>query len=333
VRQRAARHHEQFEHVVEGCRVAAPLPDDRQQFAQVVAEHRRLQQALAGLHPVDVAAQGVYLAVVRDEAVGMRERPGGKSVRAEPLVHERERRLHVGVAQIREGRLNLRGGEHALVDERARRQARDVEPLSLRGGQRIDRVLDPLANDVQLAFERERIGVGRLAERRRCGDEDLLDDRPRRRGRGAEVAVLHRHRAPPEQCLPLVRHDALEHLANLLARGAVGGQEHRARPVRAGVGQRQPGRGRRLAQEAVRHLDQNARAVSGVRFTPAGAAVLQIDQDLETSRDDGMGAPACDVYDEPDATRIVFVGGIIQTDALGRVLVSCGHAPVMADVP
>ncbi len=167
VRQRSAGHDEQLEHVVERRGVAAPLADDRQQFAQVVAEQRRLQQALAGLHPVDVAAQRVDLAVVRDEAIRMRERPRGEGVGAEPLVHEGQRGFDVGVVEIREGRLDLRGGEHALVDEGARRQARDVEPLSIGGGQLVDGVLDALPDDVQLAFERERIGGSRLAKRRR----------------------------------------------------------------------------------------------------------------------------------------------------------------------
>ena len=154
VRQRAPGHHQELEHVVERRRVAAAFADDRQQLLQVVAEQRRLQQPLARLHPVDVAAQRVDLAVVRDEAVGMRERPGRERVRAEALVHERERRLHVRVGQIGEHRLDLLRRQHALVDQRARRQARRCRTASRRRGeQRVDRVLDPLADDVELALE------------------------------------------------------------------------------------------------------------------------------------------------------------------------------------
>jgi hypothetical protein len=79
----------------------------------------------------------------------------------------------------------------------------------------------------------------------------------------------------------------------------------------------------------VRHLDEDASAISGVRFTAACATVLEVDQHLEPARDDGVGTPACDVYDEPDATRIVFEGWIIETDSLRRISILC-HAPVIA---
>ncbi len=93
VRQRSPGHDEELEHVVEGRRVAAAFADDRQDLLQVVAEQARLEQPFARAHPVDVAGERVDLAVVRDEAVRMRERPRRERVGAEPLVHERQRRL------------------------------------------------------------------------------------------------------------------------------------------------------------------------------------------------------------------------------------------------
>ena len=175
VRQRAAGHDQELQHVVEGRGVAAPFADDRQQPAQVVAEERRPQQLLARVHPVDVAAQRVDFTVVGDVPVGMGERPGGEGVGAEPLVHQRQRRFHVRIAEIGEGRLDLRRVQHALVDERARGQARDVEPLSIGDGQRVDGVFHPLADHVQLALERHRILRERVAHRRGGADEDLID--------------------------------------------------------------------------------------------------------------------------------------------------------------
>ena len=50
--------------------------------------------------PVDVARQRVDFAVVGDEPVRMGQRPGRKRVRAEPLVHQRERRFHVRIEQV-----------------------------------------------------------------------------------------------------------------------------------------------------------------------------------------------------------------------------------------
>ena len=148
VRQRSPRHHEELEHVVERGGIAAPLPDDRQELAEIVAEHGRSQQAFPGAHPVDVAAQRIDLAVVRDVAIGMRERPGREGVRAEPLVHERQRRLEILVVEIRERRLDLVRRQHPLVDQRARRQAADIAEVPFGERQRIDRVLDALANHI-----------------------------------------------------------------------------------------------------------------------------------------------------------------------------------------
>ena len=127
VRQRPAGHDEELEHVVERRRVAAALADDRQNLLQIVAEQRRREQPFARAHPVDVAAQRVDLAVVRDVAVRVRERPRRERVRAEALVHERERRLDVGIGQIGEHRDDLIGNQHPFVDQRLRREARDVE--------------------------------------------------------------------------------------------------------------------------------------------------------------------------------------------------------------
>ena len=95
VRQRSPGHHQELEHVVEGRRVAAALADDRQDLLQIVAEQIRAQQPFARAHPVDVAAQRVDLAVVRDVAVGVRQRPRRERVGAEALVHQRQRRLDV----------------------------------------------------------------------------------------------------------------------------------------------------------------------------------------------------------------------------------------------
>jgi len=80
VRDRAAAEHEQLEHVVEVGRVGAAFPDDGEHLAQVVAEEVGRELRLARAHPVDVAAQRVDLAVVRDHPVRMRELPARERV-------------------------------------------------------------------------------------------------------------------------------------------------------------------------------------------------------------------------------------------------------------
>ena len=128
-------------------------------------EHIGRQEGFASPHPVDVAAERVDLTVVRDEAIRVRERPGRKRVRAEPLVHERERGLQGDVGQIRKHRLDLRCGQHPLVDERAAGQAGHVEAARRGRDERVDGVFDSLANHVQLPFESEAVGL-RIAYRR-----------------------------------------------------------------------------------------------------------------------------------------------------------------------
>ena len=108
-------------------KVAVSLPPSRmigRIFFRSSPSSVRAQQPLARAHPVDVAAQRVDLAVVRDVAVRVRQRPRRERVRAEALVHQRQRRLDVGIGQIGERAVDLIGDQHPFVDQRLRRQAR-----------------------------------------------------------------------------------------------------------------------------------------------------------------------------------------------------------------
>ena len=76
VGERATRQREELQHVVERRRIALPLADQREQLLQVVvAERLGAAERLARPHPVDVAAQRIDLAVVRDVAVRVGQRP------------------------------------------------------------------------------------------------------------------------------------------------------------------------------------------------------------------------------------------------------------------
>ncbi len=74
VRKRPAAERQQFDHLVEGGRVARALAHDREERAEV-AEQVGFQLALPGAHPVAVALHGVDLAVVRDHAERLGQRP------------------------------------------------------------------------------------------------------------------------------------------------------------------------------------------------------------------------------------------------------------------
>ena len=75
------------------------------------------KQAFAGVHPVDVAAQRVDLAVMRDVAIGMRRGPAREGVGAEARMHQGEGRFHQRIEQIGKIRLDLHGIQHALIDQ------------------------------------------------------------------------------------------------------------------------------------------------------------------------------------------------------------------------
>ena len=86
-------------------------------------------------------------------------------------------------------------------------------------------------------------------------------------------AVVGRHVAPAEQPLTLFGDDrARTAPRRRRGRRRLARQEHQADAVLAGRRQR---RRRDLAQERVRHLDQDAGAVAGVDLAAAGAAMLR----------------------------------------------------------
>ena len=235
VRQRPSAHVEELEHVVEGRRVRAPFADDGQDARELLAEQVRLEQALARAHPVDVAGQRVDLAVVRDVAVRVGERPGRKRVGAEPLVHHRERALERGIAEVREHRRDLRGREHALVDQRRRREADDVEEVAFGCADDVDGLLEALADDVERALESGRAAAAFRAERRgHFADEQLFEDRLDFTRPHSESGVVGRHASPAEERLALLGDDARD---KRLHRGALVGvarQEDQAGAVVAG---------------------------------------------------------------------------------------------------
>jgi hypothetical protein len=63
----------------------------------------------------------------------------------------------------------------------------------------------------------------------------------------------------------------------------------------------------------VRHLYQHAGAVAAVFFGAAGAAMIEIHEDLQALLQDAMRFAALDVDDEADATSLVLERRIVQT--------------------
>ncbi len=90
-------------------------------------------------------------------------------------------------------------------------------------------------------------------------------------------------------------------------------KKNHAHAVLAGRGQRETQARRFALKKSVRNLDQDARAVAGLRIAAAGAAMRQIDQDLDALQDDIVRLAALDVRDKADAASVVLVLRAVQS--------------------
>src|ERR1019366_2786801 len=91
---------------------------------------------------------------------------------------------------------------------------------------------------------------------------------------------------------------------------AVAGQERHSGRVAPGCWQVEPAD---LAEERVRDLGGDARAVAGFAIAALGAPVLQVAQDGEGLGDDVMIAATGQVSNEPDAARVVLKAAVVKT--------------------
>ncbi len=202
------------------------------------------------------------------------------------------------VGEVEEEPLDLRLGEHSLVDDRARRQAREVDVLL---GQF---ALGAFADAERRSFEVE---TGHLVALR--SEEDLREVRHGRRGRRAHVVGVHGQLPPPEHTHALFGGDALDGGGCPATNDGVVGQEHDPRGVVAGIGQVEVGD---LAEERVGELDQDARAVARVGLGATSAAMLQIAQRHQGFGDDVVVRAAGEIGDEGHATGVVLVLSVVQ---------------------
>ena len=260
---------QQLEHLVEGGRVAALGVADREQPLEVARDQVALEQRLTGPHPVAVAPQGVDLAVVGQ--VPVRDGPAattgrcwsrsGECTSARPLSKRSVGQVGVEIAQ-------LVAGEHALVDEGAGRQRREVDAVHL--------VLDALAQAEGEPVDAE--GVDRPVGRGGAGR------RSARRPATAPAWPAGRCRPGPSGSTGTSRQadDGQALLVGQLLdptaapwwrrRGRRAGRRcpPRSRPARAGRHPRAP------REEAVGHLDEDPGPVTGGRLGTAGAPVAKV---------------------------------------------------------
>ena len=220
-------------------------------------------------------------------------------------MHQRQARLEVGVAQVREELTQLLGGEHALVDDGAGRQRGEVEA--------VDGVLHPLAQNEGAPLQRHWVDTGF-----RRGDEQLRDEGHGALGDQPEVAVVGRHRAPSEHRQPFLGRGVLHDGSGLGRVVGVGRQESETDRVAADVGQREAGPVRRGGQEAVRDLHQDAGAVAGVDLGARGTAVGQPFQDGQAAIDDVVAGTPVEIGHHADTTGVVLVCRVVEASGHRR---------------
>ena len=276
VGQRAPAEHQQLEHVVEGGRVRVAAGHDRQGPLEIVPEELAVQLALAGAHPVDVALDRVDLAVVADHPVGVGQLPAGEGVRGEARVHEGEGALGALVAQVLVEGPQLVADQHALVVDRPRGARGHVQAGVLRV-----QLADP-PDHVELALE----GVLVVLLGRTGTHEQLTDDWSACRRHLARLPLVDGHVAPAEQALVQLHDRLLEQSFEASPSLCLGRQEAHQHPVGAGPGQLEAGHS---PQQLIGHLHQDSRAVPRARVRTGCAAMLEVLERRERTRDDLMG--------------------------------------------
>ena len=310
MRQAAPTEVQQFQHLVEAGGVGGTGSADREDLLDIGTEDVGLDQGLAGAHPVLVAGNGVDLAVVGDPPERVGQRPRREGVGGEPGVHDAQRAFQPVVLQVEVEGLELRGGQHALVDEGLTGKAWEIDGFAsgavLAGALGAQFVLGALPDHVGLALQ---VHTGGAA------DEHLAEGGHRVAGQGTQRGIVGGYVAPADGLQTFGLDDLLDGLAR---GGRVAGrlrQKRDARGIRPLGGQVELGD---RAQEGIWNLQQNARAVTAVRFGSGGTAVLEVQQGGDRLVHDVAAAAAVDVHHHGHATRIVLKCGVVQPDTPGH---------------
>ncbi len=277
------------------------------QVLDVVPKQLGREHALARPHPVHVSAQGIDFAVVGDYAVGMRARPAGEGVGRKTRVHDRQGGHHRELGQVREERVELLGGEHALVNEGARREACDVKQIAAGNIAGTHKLLGQATNQAQLALE-----GGDVRQAFTARHEDLANLGARSHGAVAKPVGIDRHVPPPKDFLPKLGDGLFQ---DFLAAGSletVLRQKHHSDTVLLSRWQSDAERRGYIAQKYVRNLEHDPRAVARVLFAAAGAAVGQVLQYLDGIANNLVRLAPFHVHDQPYAARVVLVLRVIK---------------------
>ena len=313
-RERTAVHDQKLKHIVQNRGVGALAVDDGHHALKIVLQHGAVQVGFAGANPVDVALEGVDLAVVDDKAVGMCALPAGRGVGGVARVDERHGRFDGGVVEVDEETAHLRGHKHALVHDGARAHGAHIEDLVAQGELSVGLLFDGAAAHVQAALKG--IAGGRVV---RTAQESLQDGGHAGAGCLAQVLRVDRHLAPKEQRHAGLGAALLKHATGILYALVVLREEQHGHAIVALCRQNLAALLSLFAEKVMRNLEQDAGAVAGVLLESGAAAVLQVDQNGQCVVQDLVMALAVDIGKRADATCIVVEFGAIKALLLSGI--------------
>ena len=323
-RERATVHDQELEHVVQNRGIGALAVDDGHHALKIVLQHGAVQVGFAGADPVDVALEGVDLAVVDDKAVGVCALPAGCSVGGVARVDERHGRFDGGVVEIDEEAAHLRGDQHTLVHDGARTHGAHIEDLVAQGKLGVGLLFDGAAAHVQAALEG--VAGGRVV---RTAQESLRDGGHAGAGCLAQVVRIDRHLAPKEQRHAGLGAALLKHATGILYALVVLREEQHGHAIVALCRQNLAALLSLFAEKVMRNLEQDAGAVAGVLLESRTATVLQVDQNGQRVVQNLVMALTVDIGKRADATCIVVEFGAIKALLLSGI---CLHRDPPLDI-
>ena len=318
VRERVAAGDQDFQGVVDAGRVGLAVRDDRPHLVQVRPDQVGGHRPAARIHPIDVAADGVDFAVMRQEPGGVRELPGRERVGGEALMHHRQRRGAQRVGQVLVEAADLGREQQALVDHGAGREGRHVQ-LAQAGHLLLFRLHPDVVQD--LLADREDLPLERVLvlHRGAGGDNGLLQHGHGGDDGGAEAGFIGGDIAPADQGLAFLGDHIREMLHGESARGLALRQEAHGDGVAAWFRQGLAVLHGPVAQQRVGDLDQAAGPVPHQRIGADGAPVIEVFQDFQALGDDVVRLSAFDIHDKADAAGVMLIAGVVQ--ALSQNLV------------
>ena len=262
-------------------------------------------QRLAGAHPVAVALHRVDLAVVGEVAVRVRERPRRERVGREAAVHQRERRLDALVGEVGEELGELRRGEHALVDEGAARQRREVDAAP--STPRRSRARSACARTNSLRSSSMPVRAVGVVDEAAAGSSGMTLSAV-----GPIIESSIGHVAPAEDPQALLRHDRLDRGPSVFSAVGRGRAGRNARPDAVGARGRQRRSRRRPRRKRSGTCSRMPAPSPVLTSAPDAPAVVEVAERAERVATMSRLARALDVDDERDAAGVVLEARVVE---------------------